>query len=181
MSELNAYIESFENCVPNGTYYHKPEVDKVLAEKDTENRRLQRALWIMTAEWADAMGLASCNIAAKFRSREQFEVSDDYRDKTIKKYKHRQVVFCKYADYCRAKAENPQNPNARNKKPLPRNVIRGERLDEDCKRANTTVECGKCLCYGLLDNAENPLDMCKNCKAYVWNDEDVNGIRKEYK
>lgn len=104
-------------------YYDKDAVDALLAEKDKEieslkashyaesvdagmrERRLRRALWNMTAEWADAMGLASCNIAAKFRSREQFEVSDDYRNKTIKKYKHRQVVFCKYADYCRAKAE----------------------------------------------------------------------------
>jgi len=59
----------------------------------------------MTAEWAEAMGLASCNIAAKFMSRENFEVGDDYRQKTIKKYKHRQVVFCKYADYCRNKAK----------------------------------------------------------------------------
>lgn len=70
-----------------------------------ENRRLKRALWLMTAEWAEAMGLASCNIAAKFMSRENFEVGDDYRQKTIKKYRHRQVVFCKYADYCRKKAE----------------------------------------------------------------------------
>lgn len=65
----------------------------------------ERALWLMTAEWAEAMGLASCNIAAKFMSRENFEVTDDYRQKTIKKYRHRQVVFCKYADYCRKKAE----------------------------------------------------------------------------
>ena len=70
-----------------------------------ENRRLKRALWLMTAEWAEAMGLASCNIAAKFMSRENFEVSDDYRKKTIKKYRHRQVVFYKYADYCRQKTE----------------------------------------------------------------------------
>ena len=64
-----------------------------------------RALWLMTAEWAEAMGLASCNIANKFMSRENFEVGDDYRQKTIKKYRHRQVVFCKYADYCRNKAK----------------------------------------------------------------------------
>lgn len=137
-----------------------------------------RALWLMTAEWAEAMGLASCNIANKFMSREKFEVGEDYREKTIKKYRHRQVVFYKYADYCRAKAENPQNPQARNKKPLRRDVIRGERLDEDCKLAHITVECGKCLCYGLLDNAENTLDKCKKCKAYVWNDKDVIGIKE---
>lgn len=70
-----------------------------------KEKRLKRALWLMTAEWAEAMGLASCNIAAKFMSRENFEVSDDYRNKTIKMYRHRQVVFYKYADYCRQKAE----------------------------------------------------------------------------
>ena len=64
-----------------------------------------RALWLMTAEWAEAMGLASCNIASKFMSRENFEVGDDYRNKTVKKYRHRQVVFYKYADYCRKKAK----------------------------------------------------------------------------
>jgi len=141
----------------------------------------RRTLWNMTAEWADAMCLASCNIAAKFMSRDRFEVGEDYREKTIRKYRHRQVVFANYADYCRAKAENPQNPKARFKKPLQRDVVRGERLDEDCKRANTTVEFGKCLCYGLWDNAENTLDKCKKCRAYVWNNDDVNGIRKEGK
>ena len=145
---------------------------------EQELNATKRALWLMTAEWAEAMGLASCNIANKFTSRENFEVGDDYRNKTIKKYRHRQVVFYKYADYCRAKAENPQNPQARNKKPLRRDVIRGERIDEDCKRAHVTVEYGKCLCYGLLDNAENTLDKCKKCKAYVWNDDDVNGIKE---
>lgn len=70
-----------------------------------EIRRLKRALWLMTAEWAEAMGLASCNIANKFMSRENFEVSDEYRNKTVKKYRHRQVVFYKYADYSRQKAK----------------------------------------------------------------------------
>lgn len=152
--------------------------------KWVQNPELQatlRALWLMTAEWAGAMGLASCNIANKFMSREKFEVGDDYREKTIKKYRHRQVVFYKYADYCKYKAENPQKRYERNKKPLQRNVIRGERLDEDCKRAKTTIEFGKCLCYGLLDNADNTLDMCKKCKAFVWNDEDVNGTKKKAK
>ena len=58
-------------------------------------------------------------------------------------------------------------------KAIRRDVIRGEKLEEDCHRANTTVEFGKCLCYGLIDNAENIIDMCKRCKAYVWNDDDV--------
>ena len=79
-------------------------VDKAFNIKKERNLA-QRALWFMTAEWADAMGLASCNIANKYISRENFEVSDDYRQKTIQKYRHRQVVFCKYADYCRKKAE----------------------------------------------------------------------------
>ena len=82
----------------NKLFYAKSEVDK-------EIHRLNRDLWLMTAEWAEAMGLASCNIANKFMSRENFEVSDDYRNKTIKRHRHRQVVFCKYADYCRKKAE----------------------------------------------------------------------------
>jgi len=100
MSELKIYnmdnTSLHDMC--NSNFYLKSEADK-------EIKRLKRALWLMTAEWADAMGLASCNIASKFMSRENFEVSDDYRNKTIKKYRHRQVVFCKYADYCRQKAE----------------------------------------------------------------------------
>jgi hypothetical protein len=111
----------------------KVEVDEAIAELKAENKELRedcssqteklcvekenvwqlenalkeklRDLWIMTAEWAEAMGLASCNIASKFMSRENFEVGDDYRNNTIKKYRHRQVVFCKYADYCREKAK----------------------------------------------------------------------------
>ena len=79
-------------------------VDKASNIKKERNLT-QRSLWLMTAEWAEAMGLASCNIANKFMSQESFEVGDDYRQKTIKKYRHRQVVFCKYADYCRKKAE----------------------------------------------------------------------------
>ena len=79
--------------------------DKVNDNKCTELNATKRALWLMTAEWAEAMGLASCNIANKFMSRENFEVSDDYRNNTVKKYRHRQVVFYKYADYCRHKAE----------------------------------------------------------------------------
>lgn len=69
-------------------------------------RQTIRALWLMTAEWAEAMGLASCNIANKFMSKERFEFQDESnRDKTIKKYRHRQVVFYKYGEYCRAKAD----------------------------------------------------------------------------
>ena len=84
---------------------HYPVMTALLDSDKEELRYMRRSLWIMTAEWADAMGLASCNIANKFMSRENFEVGDDYRNKTIKKYRHRQVVFYKYAEYCRKKAE----------------------------------------------------------------------------
>lgn len=71
-----------------------------------ENHGLKRALWLMTAEWAEGMGLASCNIAIKLSFKERFFYHDEAnREKDIKKYKHRQVVFYKYADYCRAMAE----------------------------------------------------------------------------
>lgn len=79
--------------------------EEMLAVEKREHKATKRAMWLMTAEWAEAMGLASCNIANKFMSRENFEVSDDYRNNTVKKYRHRQVVFYKYADYCRKKAE----------------------------------------------------------------------------
>ena len=80
--------------------------DEFLAAEKNEHKATRKALWTMTAYWAEAMGLASCNIANKFMSRENFEVGDDYRQKTIKKYRHRQVVFYKYADYCKRKAQS---------------------------------------------------------------------------
>ena len=43
--------------------------------------------------------------------------------------------------------------------------LRGTKLDEDCKRANTTTEADLCVCYGLQDNADNLLQKCKKCKA----------------
>lgn len=71
-----------------------------------ELRATRRALWLMTAEWAEGMGLASCNIAIKLSVKERFFYHDEAnREKDIKRYRHRQVVFYKYADYCRAKAE----------------------------------------------------------------------------
>lgn len=86
--------------------YIKSEADKVIADKDAEIRRLKRDLWVMTAEWAKGMGLAACNIAIKLSFKERFFYHDEAnREKDIKKYRHRQVVFCKYADYCQAKAE----------------------------------------------------------------------------
>jgi len=51
--------------------------------------------------------------------------------------------------------------------------IRGTKLDEDCKHANTTTEADLCVCYGLIDNAENFLPKCKKCKALVWNAEEL--------
>ena len=123
MSELKAYRIKGVTLGDFHDVYIKSEVDAAIAELKAkledvqatayaesvdagmENRRLKRALWIMTADWAEGMGLASCNIANKFMNRENFEVGDDYRQKTIKKYKHRQVVFYKYADYCKNKAK----------------------------------------------------------------------------
>lgn len=51
--------------------------------------------------------------------------------------------------------------------------LRGTKLDEDCKFANTTKEADLCVCYGLIDNAENFLPKCKMCKALVWNCEEL--------
>lgn len=77
-----------------------------LLQEMQEIRRLKRSLWLMTAEWADGMGLASCNIAIKLSNKERFFYHDEAnREKDIKKYRHRQVVFYKYGEYCRAKAE----------------------------------------------------------------------------
>ena len=59
--------------------------------------------------------------------------------------------------------------SSNHRKLIKRSVLRGERLDEDCKRANTTTEADLIVCYGLQDNAENLLEKCKNCKALVWN------------
>ena len=51
--------------------------------------------------------------------------------------------------------------------------LRGTKLDEDCKRANTTTEADLCVCYGLQDNADNFLQKCEKCKALVWNAEEL--------
>jgi len=51
--------------------------------------------------------------------------------------------------------------------------LRGTKLDEDCKYANTTTEADLCVCFGLIDNAENLLLKCKICKALVWNAENL--------
>lgn len=86
---------------PNG-YVSVADAARLVAEL----RASHHALWLMTAEWADAMGLASCNIAIKLSVKERFFYNDEAnREKDIKKYRHRQVIFYKYADYCRKKAE----------------------------------------------------------------------------
>lgn len=51
--------------------------------------------------------------------------------------------------------------------------LRGHKLDAGCKRAHTTVVADLCVCFGLIDNAENTLEKCKQCKALVWNAEDT--------
>lgn len=79
---------------------------KAMVDAGMRERRLRRALWNMTAEWAEGMGLASCNIAIKLSVKERFFYHDEAnREKDIKKYRHRQIVFSKYADYCKKKAE----------------------------------------------------------------------------
>lgn len=57
---------------PDGECYDADEVDAVLAEKDAENRRLQRALWLARAERAKErkwhfdnlsyLGISTCTI-----------------------------------------------------------------------------------------------------------------------
>ena len=105
---INADPKSIEKDVlervsvdPNG-YVSVADAARLVAEL----RASHHALWLMTAEWADAMGLASCNIAIKLSVKERFFYNDEAnREKDIKKYRHRQVIFYKYADYCRKKAE----------------------------------------------------------------------------
>lgn len=120
MNELKNYERLAGDCCIGMLVIPKAKVDQAVAELEAERdafeksfnemtdayMQSQRALWLMTAEWADAMGLASCNIAIKLSSKERFFYHDEAnREKNIKKYRHRQVVFYKYADYCRAKAE----------------------------------------------------------------------------
>ena len=101
-TEVDAAIEELKNKLEDAEATAYAES----VDAGMENYNLKRSLWLMTAEWAEAMGLASCNIAIKLSFKERFFYHDEAnREKDIKKYKHRQVVFYKYADYCRAKAE----------------------------------------------------------------------------
>ncbi|MBQ3720815.1 MAG: hypothetical protein II850_07525 [Fibrobacter sp.] len=104
IAELKAENERLKKCeIWMKQHFY---CEEVIACESAKNRRLKRALWLMTAEWAEGMGLASCNIAIKLSFKERFFYHDEAnREKDIKKYRHRQVVFYKYADYCRAKAE----------------------------------------------------------------------------
>lgn len=100
--EVDAAIEELKNKLEDAEATAYAES----VDAGMENYNLKRSLWLMTAEWAEAMGLASCNIAIKLSVKERFFYHDEAnREKDIKKYKHRQVVFYKYADYCRMKAE----------------------------------------------------------------------------
>lgn len=53
--------------------------------------------------------------------------------------------------------------------------LRGKKLDEDCKKANTTThEYGlnddRVFCYGLYDfGGVDLIEKCEKCKAYVYN------------
>lgn len=67
MSELKAFVarkidEGTCDPVPCVEVYPKSETDKVLADKDTEIRRLRRALFKACANWA----YATENLAANF-------------------------------------------------------------------------------------------------------------------
>lgn len=60
-------------------------------------------------------------------------------------------------------------------KKINRAQLRGQPLDEDCKKANrTTHECGlednRVFCYGLEDPMyDEPYEKCENCKAFIIN------------
>ena len=56
-----------------------------------------------------------------------------------------------------------------------RAILRGEKLDDDCKKANTTIneygpQDNRCFCYGLMDcSTESYLEKCINCGAFIDN------------
>ena len=112
IAELKAQVNAHNNRANLWHYNAQNEHNAAVAVRmenavlKATKRMLKRDLWLMTAEWAEGMGLASCNIAIKLSFKERFFYHDEAnREKDIKKYRHRQVVFYKYADYCRAKAE----------------------------------------------------------------------------
>lgn len=66
---------------------------------------------------------------------------------------------------------------------ITRAQLRGKRLNSICKRAKTTTneagpEDNRILCYGFYDpmfESHPPIKICKECPAYIWNDEQVCG------
>lgn len=66
-------------------------------------------------------------------------------------------------------------------KPINRKDLRGQKLEEYCKKANTTTERGKVLCFGLYQNNikgtnDEIAECCKKCKAYIDNEENFKKI-----
>lgn len=62
-------------------------------------------------------------------------------------------------------------------KRISRAILRGRPLDPACKIAHTTTgeygpEDNRVFCYGLYDaSTEEVEDLCRNCKAFVFNAE----------
>ena len=60
-------------------------------------------------------------------------------------------------------------------KRINRAILRGEKLDDDCKKAKTlTNECGphdnRCFCSGIIDcSTESYLEQYINCGAFIGN------------
>ena len=60
-------------------------------------------------------------------------------------------------------------------KMVSRAILRGEKLDDDCKKANTTIneygqQDNRLFCYGLVDcSTESYLEKCINCGAFIDN------------
>ena len=56
-----------------------------------------------------------------------------------------------------------------------RAILRGEKLDDDCKKANTTIneygpQDNRFFCYGLVDySTESYLEKCIKCGAFINN------------
>ena len=56
-----------------------------------------------------------------------------------------------------------------------RAILRGEKLDDDCKKANTIIneygpQDNRLFCYGLVDcSTKSYLEKCINCGAFIDN------------
>lgn len=82
-------LNQFGNFDNFGGFYDADKVDTVLAEKDAENRRLKRALWLARAERATAKQ-AYYDVLSRGISSERVEMYDVWNNVERK---------------CRAKAE----------------------------------------------------------------------------